>query len=212
VAALATAAQLAARLQKPPGSLDDDPSAALALDNASGLVRALARQELDFVSQETTILTGGERILALPQRPVVVDGGNPLAVVELGDYGGIDFTMLEGRDFVRTGDQLKRGYPWWYNTSTRLMGWPWRRPLGVWAPRVRVTYSHGYQIVPDVVVGFVLSAAATLYTNPGLLRSFTIDDYNETYATETLGMDVASLRRSLSVAGVRRGSFSVRPA
>lgn len=209
--ALATTTQLAARLQLDPAALNTT-AATQALTDASGLVRALARQQIDFVAQETLILTGGERILALPQRPVVVDGSNPLAVVELGDYGGINFTMLEGRDFVRTGDQLKRGYPWWYNTSTRLMGWPWRRPLGVWAPRVQVTYSHGYQTVPDVVVGFVLSAAATLYTNPGLLRSFTIDDYAETYATETLGMDVGSLRRALSATGVRRGAFSVRPA
>lgn len=208
--ALATTAQLAARLQIDPAAINA-AAATQALTDASGLVRAISRQQIDFVAGDTVILTGGERILALPQRPVVVDGSNPLTAVELGDYGGIDFVMLEGRDFVRTGDQLKRGYPWWYNTSTRLMGWPWRRPFWVWAPRVRVTYSHGYQTIPDVVVAFVLSAAATLYTNPGLLRSFTIDDYSETYATETLGMDVTSLRRSLSAAGVRRGAFSVRP-
>jgi len=211
MASLATTAQLTSRLQQ--GTLD--PTAAGdALTYGSGLVRAIARQQFDFVSQETVILRGGERVLVLPQRPLVVDAGpNLLTVVELGEFGGINISMLENRDYSRIGSELTRGYPWWWNTSQRTMGYPRTRPLGVWAPRVQVTYSHGYVTVPDDVVSVVLDAAAVLYDNPTALRSFTIDDYTETKASEVLGAAmVDSIRVKLGITGRRRRAFSIRTA
>lgn len=203
---LATPSQLASRVQ---GDVDT-ASAQLALDNASGLIRAVARQQFDFVSQETVTLTGSGQILVLPQRPAVVDtGSNPLTVVELGDFGAINFTLVEGRDFVRVGNELTRGYPFWSNSS-RLMGWPLRRPLGIWAPRVQVTYSHGYTVIPDDLVKLCLDAAQALYNNPDGLRSMSIDDYSETRATELLGAaTVSSIKAVLGATGRRRGSFSI---
>lgn len=188
------------------------PSDQDAVTHASGLVRAIARQQFDFVSQETVVLRGGERVLTLPQRPAVVDTGpNPLTVVEVGEFGGIDITMLENRDFSRYGNELTRGYPWWWNSTQRLMGYPRTRPLGVWAPKVRVTYSHGYATIPDDIVSLVLDAAAVLYDNPTGLRSFTIDDYTETKAQEVLGAAmVDSIRIKLGIAGRRRRAFSIR--
>lgn len=203
---LATPAQLASRVQ---GDVDT-ATAQLALDNASGLIRAVARQQFDFVSQETVILVGTGQILVLPQRPIVVDGTNPLTVTELGDFGAIDFTLVEGRDFVRVGNELKRGFPYWWTGTSRLMGWPLRRPLGVWAPRVQVTYSHGYTTIPDDVVALTLDVAQALYTNPQGLRSMTIDDYSETRATEMLGAaTVESIKARLGATGRRRGAFSI---
>jgi hypothetical protein len=205
---LATKEQLASRLQR---SDLDASSAQLAVDHGSGLVRAIARQRFDFVSQETVILRGEERVLTLPQRPAVVDGSNPLTVTELGDFGSISVSMIEDRDYSRIGNELTRGYPWWWNTSTRLGGYPRSRPLGVWAPRVQVTYSHGYATIPDDVVSVVLDAAAVLYDNPTGLRSFTIDDYTETKATEVLGAAmVDSIRVKLGITGRRRRAFSIR--
>lgn len=203
---LATAPQLASRVQ---GDVDT-ATAQLALDNASGLIRAIARQQFDFVSQETVILVGTGQVLTLPQRPIVVDGANPLTVIELGDFGAIDFTLVEGRDFVRVGNELKRGFPYWWTGTSRLMGWPLRRPLGIWAPRVQVTYSHGYTTIPDDLVGLCLDVAQALYTNPQGLRSMTIDDYSETRATELLGVGtVESIRARLGATGRRRGAFSI---
>lgn len=209
MANLASVNQLAYALRVDPASLDSN-QANQALTSASGLVRAVARQQIDFVSQETTILTGYTRKLVLPQRPVVVDSGaNPLTVVELGDFGGVNFTCVDGRDYVRVDEELTRGQPWYY--TTRLAGWPYTRVRGVWTPRVQVTYSHGYATVPDEVVAVVLAAAANLYNNPAGLRSASIDDYSETYAAETLGPALtASIRSQLGDANVRRGSFSVR--
>src|SRR2546426_678375 len=134
MAVLATSDQLAARLQ----AILDPTYADRALTDASGLVCDLARQQFDFVPQETVLLRGDEQKLVLPQRPLVVNDANPLTVVEVGDFGAIDFTCIEGRDYPRIGNELTRGYPWWQ--TSRLQGWPHRRhPLGVWAPRVRVT-------------------------------------------------------------------------
>lgn len=207
---LATPDQLANRLQIPPDQLDPD-QAAQALTDASGMVRAIARQQFDFVSQETVLLDGGTRVLTLPQRPVVVDDANPLTVVEASYFGSVEVAMVEGRDFERLGDQLTRGYPWW--SSQRLMGWPYRYPLGAWAPKVRVTYSHGYQVIPDDVVAVVLDVAQTIMTNPAGLRAEQIDDYNVTYAAETLGAGmVRDIAQKLGVTGrsSRSRAFSVR--
>src|SRR5215470_13504013 len=145
---LGTPDQLASALQ-----MDlDAATAQLALDVASGFVRAIARQTFSFVSQETVELWGNERVLTLPQRPLVVDADNPLTVVEVGEFGGIDFTCLEDRDYSRLGNELTRGYPWWWSDTQRLMGYPRTRPLGVWTPKVRVTYSHGDTTIQDDVV------------------------------------------------------------
>jgi hypothetical protein len=204
VASLATPSQLASRVQ----SDVDTASAELALANASGLIRAVAGQAFEFVSQETVDLVGNGRVLVLPQRPAVVDGSNPLTVVELGEFGSPDATLLEGRDFERLGNELTRGYPSWWAES-RLQGWP-GRPIGLWAPRVRVTYSHGYLVIPDDLVGLCLDIAQQMYSNPEGLRAMSIDDYSETRATEMLGAGtVESIRARLGVTGRRRGAFSI---
>jgi hypothetical protein len=210
MASLATPSQLASRLQQDV----DTATAQLALDGASGLVRAIARQQFDFVSQETVVLRGGERVLTLPQRPLVVDSGpNLLTVVELGEFGGINMTMVENRDFSRIGNELTRGYPWWWNQTQRLMGYPRALPLGVWTPRVQVTYSHGYTTIPDDVLSCVLDAGSVLYDNPTALRSVSIDDYSETKAQEVLGAAmVDQIRMKLGIAGRRRRAFSIRTA
>lgn len=208
--ALATPAQLASRLQ-----MDvDTATAQLALDGASGLVRALAGQQFDFVSQETVVFRGGERVLTLRQRPLVIDAGpNLLTVTELGEFGGIDIPMIENRDYSRVGNELTRGYPWWWNNSQRTMGYPRTRPLGVWAPRVQVTYSHGYTTMPDDVVSVALDAASVLYDNPANLAGVKIDDYSETKATQLLGSAmVDSIRLKLGMTGRRKQAFSIRTA
>jgi hypothetical protein len=141
---LATPSQLASRLQ-----MDLDLSTAqLAVDGASGMVRVIARQQFDFVSQETVVLRGGERVLTLPQRPLVVDTAQPADRDRAGRVRRHRHPMVENRDYSRVGSELTRGYPWWWNNSQRLMGYPRARPLGVWAPRVQVTYSHGFARSP----------------------------------------------------------------
>jgi hypothetical protein len=208
---LATVDQLTKRLGRTELTEAQTAQAEQDLTDASGLVRAIAHQTISFVADDTVILTGGDRRLKLPQRPAVINDAHPLTVVEVGDYGGVDMPMVEHRDFERkNAEELERAYPWYWN-NTRLLGWPFNRTLGVWAPRVRVTYSHGNETIPDDIVALVLDVAQVLMSNPDGLRSKTVGGYSETYALETLGKDMVDrIRAKLSGTGRRRGAFSVR--
>ncbi|MEU4169443.1 hypothetical protein AB0F46_21530 [Streptomyces sp. NPDC026665] len=168
-----------------PGVTIPTASALLALRIASRRIRKHTRQTLTFIEAETVILTGGERVLRLPQRPLLVDADHPLTVLEIPDGTGIEVPAVEGRDFTVQGNELTRGSPLY--APTRTMGWPYSRPLGVWADRVKVTYSHGYQEVPEDLLGVCLDLAAATVTNPRRLRSSSAGATSETYTVETFG-------------------------
>lgn len=205
---LATVADLEAAMQKTPGSLPV-ASADLALRRASARVRAYTRQVFTFTENETIELPGGERVLRVPQRPLVVDAGHPLTVVELAEPGGIEAVAVENRDYTRLGSELTRSYP--YYATTSLMRWPWQR-RGVWAPRVRVTYSHGYLEIPDDLVDVVLDLAETNMGNPDKLRSVSIDDYTRVYASESIGNARLTASHKEDLRPYRRAVFSVAPS
>ncbi|MFI6299550.1 hypothetical protein ACIBEJ_48705 [Nonomuraea sp. NPDC050790] len=200
---LATVADLNTHLQ----TTLPTPQAELAIRRASARVRSYTRQVLTFVAGDTIEVPGGDRVLRVPQRPLVVDGDNPLTVVELGDFGGLDLTLTEDVDFTRLGDELTRGTPSWWNT--RLMGWPYNRVRGVWAPRVRLTYSHGYTEVPDDIMDVVLALATVNVSNLLGLRAESIDDYSVTYATETVGNAHLTKDQKDELRSYRLGAFSV---
>ncbi|NXY93506.1 hypothetical protein HYE82_03595 [Streptomyces sp. BR123] len=202
---LATAADLAAA-----GATGTDEAMDMALRRASARVRAYTRQDITLASGETVELPGGERVLRMPQYPLVVDDANPLTVVELADFSGIEWTAIEGRDYSRLGNELTRGYPW--QAPTRLMGWPWNRAQGVWAPKVRVTYSHGYTEVPDDIVDIVVDLAVMNLSNPGNLREVAIDDYRQVFASETIGGARLSRDHKADLRRYRRPAFSVIPS
>lgn len=201
---LASVADLEAHL----GRSLSPAQAEVAIRRASARVRAYTRQTITLVVNDTIEVAGGDRVLRVPQRPLVVDGTHLLTVVELADFGGFELPLVEGVDYVRLGDKLTRGYPT-YGT-TRLMGWPWTRVLGVWAPRVRLTYSHGHTSVPDDIMDIVLDLATTNVTNIAGLRSESIDDYAVTYATETVGSARLNTDHKDALRPYRAGAFSVR--
>jgi len=203
---LATAEDLATALQRP----IDPVQAELAIRRASARVRRYTRQDLTFIAQETAELEGGTQTLQLPQWPLVVDDQNPLTVVELADFTGVEYQAIESRDFTRIGSELTRGYPW-YGSRTRLMGWPFNRTLGVWTTRVRVTYSHGYQTIPDDITDVVLDLATMNLTNPFGLRSESIDDYSRTFASETIGGAQLTREHKQDLRPYKRTAISVRP-
>lgn len=203
---LATVADLENAMQVPAGSLDAG-AAVLALRRASGRVRRYTKQDITFVENEMVDLRGGERVLALPQRPLVVDDDHPLTVVEVAGFGGYEWVVTEGADYSRLGNELTRGQPLYQ--PTRLMGWPWQRQLGVWAPTVRVIYSHGLTEVPDDIVDVVLDLATLNLSNPELLRSVSIDDYSRTYASETIGGARLTKDHKDDLRPYKRTAFSV---
>ena len=202
---LATAADLASALQR----TLDPVQAELAIRRASARVRKYCRQDLTFTQADTVTIPGGSRILRLPQRPLVVDASNPLTVTELFGITGVQYIAIEGRDFTRLGNNLTRGQAWW--AQTRLMGWPWLRPQGAWAERVQVTYSHGYQVIPDDITDVVLDLAAMNLTNPQALRQESIDDYSRTFAAETIGSAALTAAHKEDLRPYRGAAFTVVP-
>jgi hypothetical protein len=193
-----------------PGVTVPETSAVLALRVASAAIRRETRQTLTFVADDTVVLEGGERVLALPQRPVVVDDDHPLTVVEIPDGTGIEVPAVENRDFIRQGSELRRGEPL-YDLS-RYAGWPFHRPLGIWADRVRVTYSHGFQEaeVPDELVGVCLDLAAATLANPRRLRSEAAGATSVTYTVETFGTGSLTADHRRILRDFKRTVLSVR--
>ena len=202
---LATAADLQATgVTGTPAALD------MALRRASARVRRYTGQFFTLVEDDTVELRGGERTLALPQRPLVVDAQHPLTVAEVADFAGIEIEAVENRDYSRLGSELTRGFPW--QSPSRLMGWPWRRVQGVWADKVRVTYSHGYSEIPDDILDVVLDLATTNLTNPNGLRSETVGGESLTYASETIGNAALTRQHKDDLRPYRRSVFSVIPS
>jgi len=209
--ALATPAQLKTRLQD---QTIDDATAQQAIDDASAVVRAVAKQTFDFVADDTVTLAGGLRTLTLPERPILVDAQHPLTVVELPDIGGLGVTVSDGVHFRRVGNVLHKQ---WRSRSMPMVRTRGHLeyaavPPGIWSPWVQVTYSHGYATSADVpaeLTAVVLDAAVVYASNPTGLRSVALDgEVTLTWAGESLSAPkslVDDLARRLSKLGVRRG-------
>ncbi|WP_405925414.1 hypothetical protein [Streptomyces sp. NBC_00035] len=190
-----------------PGITVPTRSAELALRIASRRIRKFTRQDFTFIEHETVILTGGQQVLALPQRPLFVDEDHPLTVLEIPDGTGIEVPAIEGRDFIVAGNELRRGSPLY--SLTRTMGWPFNKPLGIWADRVKATYSHGYQELPDDLLGVCLDLAAATVSNPRRLRSMAAGATSETYTVETFGTGSLTSDHQRTLRDYMRPSHSV---
>ncbi|MEU8196342.1 hypothetical protein AB0C10_21400 [Microbispora amethystogenes] len=206
---LAEPADLAVRLRTTFADGSPEELAAEALiEDASAQVRTATGQNIYPVETDTVELTGGDRLLNLPQWPVVVDVDHPLVVVEYDDYATSSVPLVDGVDYVRHGHQLIRSPGPNAGGSDGAI----RRGGGDWAEKVVVTYTHGLPEIPPEVRAVVLSVAMRGYVNPGALRSRTLGSYSETFATETVGtgeLTESDLRR-LARAGWAVRAHSVR--
>jgi hypothetical protein len=166
----ATVDQLAAYLQQPlsPG----DPSATLMLNIASAMVREELQQDLDYVANDVQMLDpiNGAWIF-LPQMPVMA-----VTLVEYLDADGVTWLTAD---------------PSLYTVSLRLgiiaglpnLGTQWPKTPGSW----RVTYSHGFNPIPDSLVGVCLGVAARTYSTPAGAESERIGGYQVKYAMQADG-------------------------
>ena len=148
--ALATPAQLGALMQE---TIDlDDASAMLILDIASDMVRdflELNSWSLDAVAADVVLLDpifGGCVFLPLPVT----------AVTLVETFDGTVWTTADPATYTvsrRTG--IISALPW------TGVAWPWQPET--W----RVTYDHGFAVIPTSLVGVVLGVAAREWSNPG---------------------------------------------
>lgn len=165
MATLASTADLQNYLQNP---AINTAAADLALTLATALIQNQTRQHLFYVADDTVVLVGGQRRLFLPERPVI---GTPVV------------TALAPSALYRYDppDQLTYGIPpgalaaSFYSNAPDAM-------RGVWPLQVEVTYSHGYQTIPDDLRAVCLSVASRAVTNPQGLRGETLGPYAIQYA------------------------------
>ena len=175
----ATAAELAAMVQAPV----DAAAADLALASASAVIRRWTRQTFTRVADDVVQLRVIDPCeLVLPQRPVV-------SVAQV----LVNSVVLV--DWVLSGDRLLRTGGWRHLPGTTSYPDP-----GL----VQVTYTHGWDEIPDEVRAVCLDLAASTVSNPGMLRQESIDDYSRTLASESLGLGSLSESHKLLLGDFRR--------
>ena len=150
--ALATPAQLGAILKE---TIDPaDASALLILDIASGMVR-------DYLQQEVTAVAADVALMDPINGFVVVLDELPVTAV----------TLVETFDNTVTPGVWTTADPTTYSVSKRtgvITALPWKGVTWPALPETwRVTYNHGFAVVPSSIVGVVLGVAAREWSNPG---------------------------------------------
>jgi hypothetical protein len=164
--ALANVTELEDWLQVPRGSAPA-ATAALALDIASGLVRAEAR--CTFARRtDTFALRIVDGVVRLPG-PVVA-----VTAVTVGDQ------LLTSAQWELDGDDLR------LREASALAGHP---------RRATVTWTHGFAAVPADVKGLVLDVAARSIVNPRNLRQESTGQRSVTFASETMGTSLAEIEK-----------------
>jgi hypothetical protein len=169
----------------------DAAAAELALASASAVIRRWTRQTITQVADDVVklrVIDCSE--LVLPQRPVVSVSEAKVNALVLNDW------VLSGDRLLRTGG--------WH----RLPGTTTYPDPGL----VQVTYTHGWDEVPDDVRAVCLDLASATMANPAMLRQETIDDYSRTFASETLGSGSLSEAHKILLGDYRRrvGTMGLR--
>lgn len=160
---LATPADVVARLGRAFTAMEDVRVGPL-LTDASAAVRAYTGQTLTLVEDDVARLRQQRRFLTLPQRPVT----DVTSVVDA-DGTEVGFSWYEGDDQVYIGGV----------SAIRI---DLDFPMPDWRP-LTVTYSHGYDPVPDdiiaVVCGVTLRALGRTPLESGVQQQ-SIAGYSET--------------------------------
>jgi hypothetical protein len=160
VTAFATTDELATYLGLSDGF--DATRAQLMLDIASENIRNYTRQLIDRVTAEAASLPGnGMATLLLPELPATVT-----------DVALDTLPLVPDQDYrVEGAGKLRRLPVSWCSAV-----WP----LG---SVVAVTYSHGYEPVPEDIKGVCLRTAGRSYRNPEAAASQSITNYAVTYGS-----------------------------
>lgn len=155
--------------------------AALSLEIASAQIQGWTRQRLERVVNDVVVLrgtTGWE--LELPERPVVAVG----AIT-------IDEVPVSASSYNVAGPVIVRSLGWSGPTAS-----------------VSVTYTHGYDPIPDDIRVATLQLAMGGFTNPQGIRQESVGTYSVTYEAGG-GDSTAPILQSLNRYRRRVGSTSI---
>lgn len=156
--------------------------ATLGLEMATAMIQGWTRRRLERVDGDVVALPGTrDRELVLPAWPVV-----SVATVKL------DGVAVAATSYRRVGQSL-----------FRELGWG--EPGGI----VEVTYTHGYDPIPEDIRVVTLQMAARSLQNPLGIRQEGIGSYSVTYAGDGPGIGDDPLLASLSRYRVRAASPSL---
>ncbi|MCA1218696.1 hypothetical protein [Streptomyces sp. 8L] len=139
-----------------------------------------------YTRQTITRVTGDSVDLAPRMGPLVLPQRPVVAVTSV----TVDGTLLT--DWTLRGNQLHRAAGW-----------------SEWAT---VVYDHGYEDVPGDILGIVLGLAGQSVANPEMLRSEGIDDFNRTFASESLGAGTLSADDKAALREYRIRAGTIVPA
>jgi hypothetical protein len=180
----ATADELAARLGVE--FTDDETTRAnTLLELASGTVQAAARQHIELVTDDQLTMPGTrETAILLPERPVVA------ATASINGVQVTDFDVRDEEALVRRG------------------GW------GGTSDTVTVTYTHGYDPVPDAIKALTLEAVVRVWVNPGSVMAERYGSEQVTYlmgAADTMptGLLLTKVEQETVRRVTRRGTRSM---
>lgn len=172
-----------------------------ALEIASAAIQNRTGQTIERVDDDTIVLAGTDDWrLTLPQRPVVeatvatIDGVAPLA----GSYQLIDDTLL------RVGG--------WRGPSMASANWPDWSGYRLAVPSViEVTYTHGFDQIPDDIRAVCLQMAVRVMQNPAGVRQESIGTYSVSYGGDIGGSAMSPAEeKMLGRYRLRAGSVKLR--
>lgn len=142
--------------------------ATLVLEVASATIQAYTRQTISEVSGDAVELKGTwEHVLELPERPVT-------AVASV-SVDGVAQTVTT--DYLVVKNELRRPnaeYHNWQMPSNDFYPFAktgWGGPSSI----VAVTYTHGFDPVPDDIKGVTLQLATRMWSNPEVVAMKSID-------------------------------------
>lgn len=178
-ASLASVQQLAAYLQQP--LEDTDASALLYLQIASGMICDYLEQQLVLVADDAYVADpiNGAYVF-LPELPV----------------GAV--SLVETYDDTVTPGVWSTADPSTYTVSTALgivagkpcYGVQWPTDPGTW----RVTYTHGFSVIPDALMGVACGVAARAYVTQDGIDSERIGGYQVKYDIQADGFSPIELK------------------
>jgi hypothetical protein len=197
VAQFATANELAARLGITLAGGETTRANTL-LSLASGLIQGETRQQIELVEDDELAVRGlVEGRILLPERPVVSVAAVSLngEAVPSGGY------YLDGDTLVRGGG----GWTAWLDAQDGIGG-RWgsnRTPL-------TVTYTHGYETIPDAIKAVCIEAAVRAYVNPGSVEQEAYGSERTSYGAVGLTLTPEERRTVKRAVSRRSESLAVR--
>lgn len=152
---LATVEDLEAYLGR---TFDDPTSAELAIDIASDIIRTYCGHSITKILNDNIFIDGnGTDTILLPAAPV----------------NGIDLIEIDGELLETTK----------YKYSKK--GWVKRIDKNIFpnTPNsIEIIYNHGYDTIPDAILGVVLALAGRITDGSSGIKQETIGSYSVTYA------------------------------